>query len=174
MPPASALCAGSSPIPPDFGKRDVITIPTRLDRQEALARLARLIRASVEPRRFSGEISGASFRLKCCSLGDNSAMRPQFTGTVESVGSGSEVRGDFALPDATRRFLSRAFLFGVVWTVLAVMSVLLMPSPPVLRLLPLGGICMLLLMYLFARFAQSYYRDDRAKLTRAISEELNG
>lgn len=40
--------------------------------------------------------------------------------------------------------------------------------------MPLAGVVMLGIGFLFVKFAKSYYNDDKARLARAISEELDG
>ncbi len=152
----------------------MITIATKLAKQDVIARLERLIQVSSNAHRVSGEISGSSFRLMCSQSVGNSTLRPEFAGTVESASIGSEVKGDFQFARSTRQFLTRWFVFSTLWTVGAGMFVALRPDPPALKVLPLAGVGMLLMGILFVRFAKSYYRDDQAKLASAISEELNG
>jgi hypothetical protein len=152
----------------------MITIPTKLAKQDAVFRLERLIQVSSKTHRFSGEISGSSFRLMCSQSVGNSAVRPEFSGIVEATSSGSEVKGDFQFSKSARRFLSSWFVFGTLWTVGAGVSVAHQPVPPVLKILPMAGVGMLVIGVVFVRFAKSYYRDDQTRLTRAISDELNG
>jgi hypothetical protein len=152
----------------------VITIPTKLTQQDAIGRLERFLRASLKTKRFSGEICGSSFRLTCSQPVGNSNFRPQFVGTVEPAATGSEVRGDFQFAPSARGFLISWFVFCGFWTAAASISVLVKPGPPVLRLMPLAGVVMLGIGFLFVKFAKSYYNDDKARLARAISEELDG
>src|SRR5690348_8340166 len=117
----------------------MISISTKLPQQDTIKRLERLIRVSSQTHRFSGEISGSSFRLMCSQTVGNGNLRPQFVGTVESNATGSEVKGDFQFAPAARRILGRWFIFGTLWTLGATASVLVHPDPPVLKILPIGG-----------------------------------
>jgi hypothetical protein len=152
----------------------MITISTHLTYADALARLERLVVSSQKSHRFAAELSGSTIRLMYTPRIGRSELRPQFVGTVVSVSTGSEVRGDVRLSPRAHRLRAGGYVIGTLWTLAALVITQTQPGPPTLKLLPLAGIAIMGLNTLFIRFARTYYRDDETLLVRTLSEAFDG